>query len=531
MLSPKKGFRRLEGWLPAVFLFLLALLLRLYKLGAQSLWSDEAFAFVTASKGVIGSVLSSLKEAATPPVHYVLLSLLLHLGKSEWWLRLPSALAGALSVPVLFLMLKRFSSSLEAALAGAFLLAVHPFHIWYSQEARPYALLCLLSLLSMWAFLEAAREGGRGARWLVAFALITAILPLTHHPGLIVVASEALALPFVRRRRRVLALALAVSTIPYAFWTAATHKAVGETLKLGPKFGLKDVGLCALRTAIAFCLDVRFAPLLLVPLGAGLSLLAFAGLFGLALSGALQRGASALLRALLVLTVPLGAAFLLLTAGVRPYLPPRYALPALPSLLGLVGLGLRLRRRGAALSLSVMALLPALSCWAFSLWRIYFDPSCWRDNWREAAAFLRANFKPGEVVVAVTKELAGSPVAYYAPEVRPIVGLDEWKGMRHRPRRAWLVAWHSRPVDERLDREMGGRIVLERRWGPIRIALFERNPAKLARSPREPPPRSAPRPPSSRRTRRASPRSPQASRPPPSGLRSSPPPGRLSPSE
>ena len=477
-----------------MFPFAVALLLRLYRLGTQSLWSDEAFSFVTASKGVVGSVLSSLKEAAIPPLHYVLLSLLLHFGRSEWWLRLPSAIFGALSVLALFLLLGRFSSS-KVAVAGSVLLAVHPFHIWFSQEARPYALLCLLSLLSMWAFLEAAREEGR-TRWLLAYAVFTALLPLAHHPGLFVVASEALLLPLMGRRKKALACALLLSMLPYALWTAAIHRAAGEVLRAGPRLDLRSIGFCSLKVAIAFCTDIRFGPFLLTPVGAGAFVFALLGTLGLALLGLLRGEAPPPLRALLALSLTLGWFFPSLTAGVRPTLPPRYAIPALQSLVGLLALGMGSGRRPSPLRL--LAPLTFLPCWAISLYRVYFDPTCWRDNWRGAASFLREHFKPGDVIVAVPRELAGSPVLYYAPEVGAVIGLDEWRRMPHKPRRAWLVGWHSRPVDERLNREMGGRIALERRWGPIRIALFVRAPSKSARSRRGHPRPSAPPRPSCR---------------------------------
>src|SRR5215212_402205 len=101
--------RSLQRWLvaPAVLLFVIGLLPRLYRLCAQSLWLDEGgtWSEVTGRTGkgwlaLFGELWS--KDAAYPLYHLLLKAWVTAAGDSEWALRFPSALAGAATVTVLY---------------------------------------------------------------------------------------------------------------------------------------------------------------------------------------------------------------------------------------------------------------------------------------------------------------------------------------------------------------------------------------------------------------------------------------------
>lgn len=79
---------------------------------------------------------------------------------SEAALRLPALLAGVGSILVVGMLVARWCSPV-AGLASAALLALHPWHIRYSTEARGYAFLLLFAALALWF---ASRAIGRG-RW------------------------------------------------------------------------------------------------------------------------------------------------------------------------------------------------------------------------------------------------------------------------------------------------------------------------------------------------------------------------------
>ena len=148
--------------LTAVWATLLAWALRLSWLGRKALWIDEADSLYFAVQP-LRTVLLGLCDPH-PPGYYLLLKGVVQLGRSEFWLRLPSVIAATLAVPLLFrvgwwvalqLGAKR---SLRVATLSAWLLAVAPLHVWYAQEARMYALVTTLGLLAMLFALRLARR-------------------------------------------------------------------------------------------------------------------------------------------------------------------------------------------------------------------------------------------------------------------------------------------------------------------------------------------------------------------------------------
>ena len=131
----------------------LAFLLRLYRCTHQSLWVDEAFSIKYAR----------LYESMTwekffydlhGPLHAVLLrGVVQWLGDAEIVLRGFEVVLGTLTVPVFYWALRPLGRRTVALVATA-LLAVSPYHIWYSQEVRNYALFILTGILATGAFLR-----------------------------------------------------------------------------------------------------------------------------------------------------------------------------------------------------------------------------------------------------------------------------------------------------------------------------------------------------------------------------------------
>jgi 4-amino-4-deoxy-L-arabinose transferase-like glycosyltransferase len=73
------------------------------------------------------------------------------LGSGEWSARLVAAIIGIISVPLLHFPIRRLFSS-RVGLVAAFLLAVSPWHLYWSQNARFYTSLMLLYSLALFAF-------------------------------------------------------------------------------------------------------------------------------------------------------------------------------------------------------------------------------------------------------------------------------------------------------------------------------------------------------------------------------------------
>jgi mannosyltransferase len=186
-----------------------AAVLRFWRLGHQGLWYDEA---VTAwlLRGTPRQLLAALPHSeSTPPGFYLVAwSWVRAFGDTAVGLRSLSATAGTLTVPVVFAT-GRALAGRRVGLIAAALVAVNPLLVWYSQEARAYALLVLVSTLSLWLFVRARTRPTLGR--LLAWALAAAVALCTHYFALFVVAPEALVLLAARRARlgwRLLALLL-----------------------------------------------------------------------------------------------------------------------------------------------------------------------------------------------------------------------------------------------------------------------------------------------------------------------------------
>src|SRR5207253_5308105 len=112
----------------------------------------------------------------TPPLYFVSVWFWAHVfGTSALGLRSLSAVAGTAAVPVAYLAGREMGTKRIALLAAA-LVAFNPFLVWYSQEARAYALLATLCACGLLFFLRALQAQERRALlwWAVASALALA---------------------------------------------------------------------------------------------------------------------------------------------------------------------------------------------------------------------------------------------------------------------------------------------------------------------------------------------------------------------
>ena len=138
--------------LSSMLLLLIVLIgacLRLYKIGSNSLWFDEAISVWFANESLGNIIIKQTSADVHPPFYYIVLSLWINVfGNGEFEVRLLSAIFGILSIPLLYLIVKNLFGTLPA-LISALMLALSPFHVYYSQEARMYSILTFCVLLSI----------------------------------------------------------------------------------------------------------------------------------------------------------------------------------------------------------------------------------------------------------------------------------------------------------------------------------------------------------------------------------------------
>lgn len=172
-------------------------LLRFSTLSVQSLWFDESFTILQL-KQPLGVFLSNMDlYQATPPLYYFLAWPWERVvGDGAVGMRSLSAIFGSVTVPVVFLAGRTLFSSWAGLLAAAFV-ATSPTLVWYSQEARPYALLVLLISASL-LFLARALQGD-SRRDVFGFAVASALAIATHYFAAFLVAPAALVILWRRR--------------------------------------------------------------------------------------------------------------------------------------------------------------------------------------------------------------------------------------------------------------------------------------------------------------------------------------------
>ena len=143
-----------------ILLLLTAFALRLYRLDHQEIWGDEAHSAHVASLPLLSAV--SPRTETNPPLYHFLLYLWLRLtGSSVFALRFLSLVLGVLTVPLVY-DLARLAFGEPVGLLASLLCAISPFQVYYSQEARMYALATFFTTLSMFLLARiVSSEGGQ----------------------------------------------------------------------------------------------------------------------------------------------------------------------------------------------------------------------------------------------------------------------------------------------------------------------------------------------------------------------------------
>ena len=170
-MDDSEGSRRLSrlSWTTTgllICILLLSVWLGLYGLDAKGLWQDEIFTAAIASTGNSLSEVVSIPLYNTalpaPPLFFLITHFFLYIGDNDFFLRFPAMAFGVLGVAATCALGRRLFGRAEG-LVAALLLTLAPFHLRYSQDARFYTLLVVLSLLSLLP-LSLPLSGGRS--WL-----------------------------------------------------------------------------------------------------------------------------------------------------------------------------------------------------------------------------------------------------------------------------------------------------------------------------------------------------------------------------
>jgi mannosyltransferase len=422
-------------WAGVALLTGAALLLRLYRLGSQGLWFDEAYTLFIARMPAVEAWRALVVDGVHPPLFYALQKAALVLGQSEFALRLPSAVFGAAAVPLVYILGRRWAGRGTGALA-ALLLALSPFHLWTSQDARMYSLLAAFALACMLTFEGVLRRPGLATG--AAFVASSALAYLTHYFALMLPLVQLVYLAAnLRARPRLLRLWTGLQLLaglPLLGWLYALSRRDAQIFGIGwiPAPRPQDL----IETLVNFTVGYT-APLRLWQwLGLGICMVFL--ILGLRSRWGVP---SAKLLVALWAFLPMVLTFLLSLR--RPVYLDRFLILSAPALLILIAAGVvSLRERYALVS---AALLVAL--FGFSAIRFCFQPGQEKEQWREAAAYL-SRAAPDEAIIVRVLQIV-VPLSIYYDGPLPLEAMEVNRAVTPLPELAaghsgiWLVYWNA----------------------------------------------------------------------------------------
>lgn len=400
-------------------LTLLAAVLRFWRLGDWSFWADEIASLRDAQQ---------LGKVITYPVGYALIGLAVRLfGSNEFAARLMPAVAGAISVPALYLIGRKLFSE-RAAILSAVLLALSSYHIFFSQEARYYSLMMLLAMLGIWRAFVALERNSRKS--LLGAVLLLALAGWTHPTaGLVLPAMAVYALWVSPKGARPAGMRwsnLAILFTPFVAAGALRARSILSFLGDWQAKGGFSIGRCALTAAK---LTDRYEPVVLICAAIAAWML---------LQQQDHRGKWLLSWAL----VP--SALVVIFVGFAEG-GSRFALVALPPFLMLAGEGLDILIRYSASNRTKIAwLLACVVVLSLGLKdALYFTVERGqRPLWREAAEYVRSRAQAeGAPMIMTAAPAAPEVLAFYLerPGPEPPVAVE--------PKPMGLAELSQRPKD------------------------------------------------------------------------------------
>ncbi len=409
--------------------------LRVSGLDQTSLWLDEILQVALERRSFAALLPGVQSFIAATPLDYLLGAVVQHLYPSDFTVRLPAAVLGVGALLLLY-WLGCLLFNRGVALGSTLLLALAPLHLFYSREARGYALLTFMALALTLAFCYLWQQPS--VRRILLYGSVATLALYGHYYSLIVLAVQGVViaplglyalgrfreLALQRTRRAVGAVALGLAGALLAFLPWLLYDLVwGPSTQFGTTTGLGAAGLPLVRADVTAVLTAfgqwTVDPSLTRNIVLGCWLLGGGGMLA-------TRKVPTVLVALLP---PLGiAAALALIFRNSYFFATRQFIFCLPFyLLGatyggalllrglqrlVVGLGRHRARPGLSGSaarwrpvLRPLALLPLLGgLWWGASNALATNPADWQrrdqeEGWRQAAALIHTYQQPGDTIL------------------------------------------------------------------------------------------------------------------------------------
>jgi len=377
-----------------LFLILIGLGLRAFRLDFQSMWYDEAIGRLAGTWPFDEVLRFAFVDRVHPPLYFAALHGWERIGDSVYFARFFSMWWGVLIIPLTF-WLGRLIVDRRAAWLAASVVALSPFDVWFAQDIRMYPLVSAWVLLATGCFVRGLRRN-RARDW-IGYSLFVALAAYTHHVALFIFLPHALFLVVHLRRWlsvfRRWALASAAAAILYLPWLIPVLLDGGFSRTATGWIQtptLIDLPL----TAYAFSLGVTadwslvwtWLPTLVWGYGSMVALRQ-------RLDEDRRWPRSVLIWIILIPPIVVWVFSLR-----KPFYVTRYFAPLQPlaAILACAGWATIARTRKAWLALAAAMLVPV---YLYTLFNMYFIPHYFRQDWRAAAEFLCSEQRSTDQVI------------------------------------------------------------------------------------------------------------------------------------
>jgi hypothetical protein len=382
-------------WWVVILIVLAGFGLRAWQLGEASLWDDEAMSKLRA-EAPLDQFLKRVQDSGNQmPLYFATLHLFPT--ESEFWLRLPSLLAGTAGIALVMFVTVRLYGNDRLALVAGTLLALNPYHIWLSRTARPYAQLFVFSLLASYFFLVLLRGEQSRGNW-IGFVLSSMAAYLTHYFAAALPLVQYILLAFILRgKRRVFwswVTAQVIAVIPTLIWIVALLRR--EVVGIGIDWIKRPILADPFFTVWNLTLDYDGTTTWYAVLGL---VAVFAGLLPGLYYGFRKRQTDPVsFYWFWLLVAPLSLTFAL-SLFARPLFVDRYFMVLLPALLVLIAYGwMQLPRRAGAVALVIVAVVGVSN-----VVTTLHDGTDERQAWRAAAHHVAQGHRPEDGLVIASQ--------------------------------------------------------------------------------------------------------------------------------
>ncbi|MEX2343378.1 MAG: hypothetical protein WD647_10705 [Steroidobacteraceae bacterium] len=431
-----------------------ALAIRLFRLGYDPFWLDEAWSLWLAQRSWIDLWTEVPQFEIHPPLFYSLLKLWTGFGVDEFTLRLLPAIFGTASAGIAYAICRIAvpgKNSLIAAVVAGLFVAAHPLQIHYSQEIREYSMMAFAyAILLAGSVYLAANIGRAGIPWwgigrsndladhgprvTTAWIAVTvggALCLWSNNTGAIFVASCGLPLAAIILRavwRKEIGTWAVYNGLGCAFlvlllWTPWIPFLIHHVGIMPDDFWIQLESKRILRTLgdfLTFSFPGRRTPGAILKYG-----ILPCSLVVLAIVYLIRRYSPVGILLTTSLVFPLLAS-LTLSLIVQPIVVSKALLPVALPFAVLIGFGIQsiwdTRRTIAVAAVAALALFAGRGAWQYSTDTKIYEP------WRDAAALIADSYQEGDVILALPN-FVEFPLRYYLPDSQevhyPILGVPK----------------------------------------------------------------------------------------------------------